>query len=177
MKNVDDVVVFTQLVDELLCATKNYSILKKLFWNVSSEISFKITNNDKKGFIIWKWDLINFKLNYLNLLILRYLNLRSDFKEFIRIFKHSDLFVLLISTLERYLPYSVANLRMEKGKQHRLQELEYLNKFLLDYFIYNSNIYQLLFSRCCITIVECLTAMLSETEFFDNRNEILKYDK
>ena len=33
-KSIDDVNLFMQLTDELICATKSYEILKKIFWAV-----------------------------------------------------------------------------------------------------------------------------------------------
>jgi hypothetical protein len=31
--------------------------------------------------------------------------------------------------------------------------------------------------RCCIAVIECLSAMLNETEFYESRRQVLKNDK
>ena len=35
VKNIDDVEVFIKLIDELICGSKSYEILKKMFWHVN----------------------------------------------------------------------------------------------------------------------------------------------
>jgi hypothetical protein len=56
----------------------------------------------------------------------------------------------------RYLPKSPANMKLGtiKAAERRINELE-----------------------CCIGLIECLSMMISETEFYQNRNEILSNKK
>jgi hypothetical protein len=35
IKSIDDIETFIKLIDELICGTKSYEILKKLFWHVN----------------------------------------------------------------------------------------------------------------------------------------------
>jgi hypothetical protein len=69
----------------------------------------------------------------------------------------------------RYLPQSPANLSFTKAKHRRLKELEYVYIIVI-----KSSSFSL---RCCIAIIECLTAMLNQTEFNEIRNENLKIDR
>lgn len=61
-----------------------------------------------------------------------------------------------------------------KAASRRIKELEYvLENFEKNIFCH------LLFTktRCSIAFIECLSVMLSETEFYQNRNEILVNEK
>ncbi len=67
-----------------------------------------------------------------------------------------DFYQLLVTQIVRYLPKSPANMTSgsKKAASRRIKELE-----------------------CCVALVETLSMMLSETEFFQNRNEVLSHEK
>ncbi len=67
-----------------------------------------------------------------------------------------DFYQLLVTQIARYLPKSPANMKSgsTRAASRRIKELE-----------------------CCIALVESLSVMLSETEFYQNRNEVLAHEK
>jgi len=98
--NLDDLDETSKLLDEMIRATRNYNIIKKLFWS------------------------------------------------------NPDFYHVIVNQLIRYLPKSPANMFSNRAPYRRIKELE-----------------------CSIALIECLSVMFNETEFYKNRNDVLSHER